>query len=119
MSHLAHRPTAQVAPCDLEAIRGRFLAQLKTAPDESAWTQAELDRRVLLAEVTRLRRLASEAETVTEDNPPPRSPKALPDGPQGIKYSGECCGNCGSGMTIRTGTCLKCLSCYQSSGGCE
>lgn len=33
--------------------------------------------------------------------------------------TGECCMDCGAMRMIRTGTCLTCLACGSTSGGCS
>lgn len=35
---------------------------------------------------------------------------------QNMNFSGEACVRCGGFMTVRTGTCIKCLSCYHDTG---
>jgi len=39
--------------------------------------------------------------------------------PQSASYSGDMCQTCGSPNMVRTGTCLTCQSCGDTSGGCS
>lgn len=34
-------------------------------------------------------------------------------------YSGDACNDCGSMRMVRTGTCLTCMDCGSTSGGCS
>ena len=39
--------------------------------------------------------------------------------PPAVKPSGEFCHDCGGTRTVRAGTCLLCLDCGSTSGGCS
>lgn len=52
----------------------------------------------------------------------PTSAAAEPIGflaPSGPRISGEVCAHCHQAMMVRTGTCLTCQACGNSSGGCS
>ena len=42
-----------------------------------------------------------------------------PDEPLHLTPTGEMCQSCGAFAMIRTGTCLTCQVCHESSGGCS
>lgn len=53
---------------------------------------------------------------------PPEARRMVPDAPVAIaspRLSGDCCQDCGSFAMVRTGTCLTCMACGTSSGGCS
>jgi hypothetical protein len=51
---------------------------------------------------------------------PPVELKTPPSRPKDrASYSGDVCHTCGSPNMVRTGTCLTCQDCGESSGGCS